>query len=639
MYGFGHVHLSGVGCSELGSVVLMPQTGKLRVGPEARKSPYRQEEGSPGYYRVLLEPDGISCEMTATAHAGMSRYRFASGMTGAHILLDASVSLNSRIMPVPGMVEAVSPVEVDGWTESGHFCGAVSQSERVYFAAFFSIPATRIRTWKDSVVTDARNVAGRGVGAVLDFGDHPGEVLVKVGISYVSIRNARQNVRQEQPGWDFEQVRERARTDWNTKLSRFQVWGGTPEETQVFYTALYHMLIHPGILSDVNGDYPVMNHDRVANNRVVRDHVFSLWDTYRGLQPFLCLFYPRKAREIVTTLLGMYQESGWLPKWELAGHDAYVMVGDPAPVVLAESYLNGITDFDLRLAYQAMKHNANDTIANPIRRYLGTYLVHGYVPSHVRGSVSMTLEYGVSDAAVSRIAGVLGKQDDEREFRKRAHYYRNLYDSASGFLRPRHADGSWFAPFDPNRFKGNGFIEGTAWNYLFAPSYDFDGLSRMLGGDMQAARRLDSLFKGGHYAAYNEPDIAFPYLLGRYPGQFSEVGRIVTRIGQKNYRNAPSGIPGNDDCGALSAWYVFSALGFYPANPLSGDYGPGIPVFDSIRVTPDPYYGGHTLTILKKSVPGQTDTLVKYNGNQVSSISHQDIENGGTLEFCLPGRD
>lgn len=641
LYGFGHVHLSGVGCSELGSVVVMPGLGAIPAGLEPGKSAYGSEVASPGYYHTVLEPSGIVCEMTSTTRSGLSRYTFPQGTGDAHILIDASFSLNSRIMPARGEIHIVNDSEVAGWTQTGHFCGAADQKERVCFVALFSRPALSSGTWKGDIKSGSPDAVGRGVGAFLDFGsDSARIVLVKVGISYVSIEDARENLMAEQPGWDFEGISREAKADWNKVLSRFEVKGGTADERVQFYTGLYHMLIHPSVFSDVNGSYTAMNSGKVLKAKgYLRYDVFSLWDTYRALHPFLTMFYPGREHDMTESILHMYRESGWLPKWELAGHDARVMVGDPAGIMLAETYINGLHDFDLPLAYEAMKHNADDTTGNRVRRLLGAYLKYHYVPSNIRGSVSMTLEYGVSDYAISKVAGILGFKAEQERFLSRSQYYQNLYDTATGFLRPRNSEGSWYLPFDPDKFKGTGFIEGSAWNYLFAAAYDLKGLSHLMGGDSVVVARLRSVFDRHRYAAYNEPDIAYPYLFGYYPGAAREVGDRVTEILRKNYRNAPGGIPGNDDCGALSAWYVFSALGFYPADPLSGNYVPGRPVFDTVTIHLDQqYYPGKMLKIITRRLPWlpSRDGVVKFNGEKIDLISHLDIENGGILEFDLP---
>jgi predicted alpha-1,2-mannosidase len=645
LYGFGHVHLSGVGCSDLGNVVLMPSAGALSCAPEHYRSRYGLQKASPGYYQVTLEPSGIRAAMTATTRSGISSYVFPAGCDSAHILLDASVTENSRMMPAEGHVKILSSHEVEGWTLSGHFCGAPLQTQKVYFVAVFSSDAQRAGTWKGGRITDARRQTGRGVGAWMRFsGRRRKRVYVKVGISYVSIAGARLNLRTEQPGWDFAGVRKKAAAAWNRVLSRISVRGGSHAEKVIFYTALYHMLIHPSVFSDVNGDYLEMGHHRVGHAAgYTRYDVYSLWDTYRDEHPFLTLFYPGRARDMVRSLLEMYRESGWLPKWELAGNDTHVMVGDPAPVILAETYANGMRRFDTALAYRAMRHGASVVTGNPLRRHLAAYLTHHYIPADVRGSVSMTLEYGISDAATAYMAGVTGRPAEQAVFAERARYYRNLYDTTTGFLRPRKADGSWLKPFRPAKFKGTGFIEGSAWNYLFSVPQDEKGLAALMGGERPFIAKLERTFTSGRFALYNEPDIAYPYLFTFFAGQAWRTSRAVRKAMAANYTTGPGGLPGNDDCGALSAWYVFSAMGFYPADPLSGNFRLGSPVFRRITVRLDSsYYPGRTFQIrarhaCRSHIYFRHATL---NGRRLARpvISHDDIEKGGVLELDMRRR-
>jgi predicted alpha-1,2-mannosidase len=368
--------------------------------------------------------------------------------------------------------------------------------------------------------------------------------------------------------------------------------------------------------------------------------VYSLWDTYRNEHIFLTLFYPEKEHDMIESLLAMYKENHWLPKWELAGEDAHIMVGDPAPNVFTETYLNGIHNFDVSLAYEAMKHNAIDTVNNPIRPALKEYLSHHYVPSGFRGSVSMTLEYNMADYSIAKLAKILNNEKDYKIFSARSQYYKNLYDSTTGFLRPRNEDGNWYQPFDPDEFKGTGFIEGTAWNYLFSISYDPMGLSKLMGGNSIYVKRLQQAFDGNKVVLYNEPDIAYPYLFTYFKGEDWRTQKAVREGMNGNYNTSPGGLPGNDDCGALSAWYVFSAMGFYPANPLSGNFRFGSPVFSKVILHLNPkYYKGKTFTIKADNAPNDNLFIksVKLNNAPYhkSYITHNDIENGGTIDFTM----
>lgn len=640
LYGFGHVQLSGVGCSDLGNIVLMPTVGDIKTKPEAYKSAYSNEQATAGYYSTVLQAGNIMAEMTATTHTGISKYTFPAGTENANILIDASITQNKLYMPAPGHVKIVANDEVEGWTESGHFCGAPNQVQKVYFVAKLSQKADKKGTWNGDSLSTITQQSGKSVGAYLCFNAKQGlTVYVKVGISYVSMENARLNLNAEQQGFNFDAVRTKAKNLWNEALSRVEVEGGTKAQRVMFYTGLYHMLIHPGVFNDTNGDYLTMGHKKVANAKgSTRYHVYSLWDSYRNEHIFLTLFYPDKQHDMVTSLLGMYKEDGWLPKWEIAGNDAHIMVGDPAPNVLAETYINGIHNFDVQLAYQAMKHNATDTVNNPIRRNLKTYLAHRYVPASFKGSVSETLEYNVSDNSIAQMAKILGYDKDYQLFTERSHYYKNLYDPATGFLRPKNADGTWLQPFNPDEFKATGFIEGTAWNYLFVPSYDVKGLARLMGGEQTYVKRLQQAFDERKFVLYNEPDITYPYLFSYFKDEAKLIPKAVRDGMIENYNITPGGLPGNDDCGALSAWYVFSAMGFYPADPVSGNFSLGSPVFKKITIHLDQkYYKGKTFVINADGTSDQNIYLKskKLNGAQyqLPYISHSDIQNGGTLDL------
>lgn len=649
LYGFGHVQLSGVGCSDLGNVVLMPTVGVIHTTPKTYRSKYGKQKASPGYYETVLKPSGIVAQMTATTHAGISKYTFPAS-DSANILIDASVTENESMMPALGHVKVVSNDEVVGWTKSGHFCGAPYQTQKVYFVAKFSQNAASDGTWIDKKVTKSKEQWGRGTGAYMRFVTHKNEnIYVKVGISYVSIANARLNLKAEQPGWDFTGVRDEARALWNHYLSRIQVQGGTKTQKTIFYTALYHMLIHPSNFTDVNGDYLTMGHMGIAKAKNYTHYdVYSLWDTYRDEHDFLTLFYPNQQHDMVKSILAMYKESGWLPKWELAGSETYVMVGDPAAIVLAETYQNGIHNFNIKLAYDAMKHDATDTIHNPIRPGLKQYETRHYIPTHTKGvwgSLSTTLEYGLADYSDAIMARILDHEKDYRRFMKRTEYYKNLWDPEDGFLRPRKADGTWYTPFNPNTHKMNttGFVEGNAWNYLFFVPEHIRGLAKLMGGDNVFINKLREAMRDYKYVLYNEPDIAFPYLFTYFKGKSWLTQKYVRAYMKENYTSGPGGLPGNDDCGVLSAWYVFSALGLYPANPISGKFRLGSPIFSKVTIHLDQnYYKGKTLVI--KSLHASNKDIyvrsIKLNGQSYhkSFITHNQIENGGTIEFDMSRR-
>ena len=448
--GFSQNHMSGVGCSgDLGNILLMPTVGAVGTTETAYRSGYSDEAASPGYYRVTLTKGGIGAEMSATTRATIARFTFPERDGDANILVDVSHGLTpSR----DGLVRIVSPTEVEGYNDTGGFCGS-DLAYRVYFVARFSKPAVTIGTWQGTTTGAETTRTGADVGAYFRFDTAAGErVEVRLGLSYVGIAGARANLTTEIPASaTFDKVRAAALAQWNKDLGRVDVTGGTPQQRRIFYTALYHALLHPSVNSDVDGSYPGMNGAGVRKAvGYTHYHLFSLWDTYRSLHPLLTLLYPRRQRDMVRTMVAMAQEGGWLPKWEMVARERLGMVGDPAAIVIADTYLKGITAFDVEAAYAAMRKSATVTDAsNPVRPCLAPYLSLGYLPQDTcpsRGSVSVTQEYAYADHAISQLAARLGKLADRDEFTRRSVTYRQLFDPGTAFLRPRRANGALLSP-------------------------------------------------------------------------------------------------------------------------------------------------------------------------------------------------
>ncbi len=604
IYGFGHVHLSGTGCPDLGSVVLMPTTGNVESDPEKWESGYDLEKATPGYYSVHLKTYDIQAEMTATTHAGLSQYFFPARKGDANILLDLGRRLTTDPVTLKSpsfesYVKIVSKNEAEGYAESGDFCSPYAGNKQTtYFVIQFSKHAVRTGTWRGDSASDDREQKGKGIGAFFRFstaGQEP--IMARVGISYVSIENARLNLKTEITGWDFETLRASASKAWDDALSRLQVTGGTGDQKTIFYTALYHALIHPSVFSDVNNEYQEMGHKGVETAKdYTRYHVYSLWDTYRNLHPLLGLFYPERDLDMTKTLVEMAKESGWLPKWELGGNETSVMVGCPAVPVILDTYRQGLKDFDVDSAYEAMVKSLNPK-DNKTYGGLKSLLQYGYIPKdddsgdYLWGSVSTSLEYSYDFWCLAQMAKDLKKKDDYEKYIHLSGVYRNFYDPSTGFLRAKNRDGSFMTPFNPLATccdqswpdnGGPGYVEGSAWQYLFFVPHDMDGLKMLLGGDQMFVDRLKECFEGGHYDATNEPDIAWPYLFDYVPKEAWRSQQEVREIMDKYYKNTPDGIPGNDDCGVMSAWYVFSAIGFYPVCPGSNTYQIGSPLFQQV---------------------------------------------------------
>jgi len=492
-------------------------------------------------------------------------------------------------------------------------------------------------------------------------GDH---ITVHVGISYVSTANAWLNLEREIGLRSFESICREAAAEWESSLGRIAVQGGSSEDSVKFYTALYHTLIHPSDISDANGDYPLMGHKGVGNALGRgRYSVFSLWDTYRTVHPLLTLVYPERQSAIIKSMLDIYRESGWLPKWELAANETYMMVGDPASVVIADSYIKGIRDFDAALAYEAMNKPSiatTDSAAPPIRAGYHDFLRYRYIPFDqdttkewwVWGPVSTTLEYCFDDWAVSQMAKALGRGEEAALFERRSQYYRNLYDSSTQLIRPKLSNGNWLQPFNQFATEGSGswsgsggpgYVEGNAWHHTWFVPHDIAGLASLFGGDAACAKKLAECFTNGQFTVNNEPDIAYPYLFTQLRDEEHRTAPLVENIMKTQFGTGPGGLPGNDDAGTISAWYVFSALGFYPACPASDIYQAGIPLFDRAVIKLDTtYYPADQCSIertgTRQNNPFIEQILLNEKTKLSFQISHHDLVCGGKVLFQLGRR-
>ena len=662
--GFSHVNLSGVGCPDLGSIILMPTSGELAFNAAKYGSEYSEEMAKPGYYSNYLNRYDVKAEVTSTRRTGLSRFTFPAGK--ANILLNLGLGLTNE---TGASIRLVSPTEVEGFKTIGTFCYHPEDVRPVYFVMKLSHAATRHGVWKKMPEYQGAEanwvqynnafkpydsyyhpMAGEEIGAYFQYESIEEQTVeVKIGISYVSIDNARANLEAEQSGFDFEQTRQKNYEAWNDLLGRISIKSDDSDAKTIFYTGVYHTLLHPNIINDVNGDYPLMGQYGVGNTRRNRYSVFSLWDTYRNVHPFLSLVYPELQSDMVNTMVDMYKESGWLPKWELAGMETGVMVGDPASPVIADTYLRGIKDFDVMSAYEAMK-KASDTPEkeNTLRPGIDRYNTLGYVAedtsNHWDGGVSTSLEYYISDWNLSQLAKALGKKDDYQRYLGKSMGYKNLLDPVTGMLRPRFADGAWLTPFNPEAGKNFepviGYVEGNAWQYRFYVPHDISGLIRLLGGQRKFNQQLDLLFSTDNYDMANEPDITYPYLYNYVKGQEWKSQRKVRELIEKHYHNHPAGIPGNDDTGALSTWLTFSMLGIYPTCPGDMDYAIVSPYFDEVVIELNKkYYPGGQLTI--KANRPQSGAIyidkITFDGQKVHSsfIDHSKLVKGGVLEFTL----
>ena len=634
--GFSHVNLSGVGCPELGTIITMPTSGELSTDYLLYGSEYTGETAQPGYYALKLSKYDILAEVASTMRSSIERYTYRKGK--AHVIVNLGQGLTNES---GGFIRKVSDTEIEGMRLCGGFCYHSQAVFPQYFVIRVNKSPKEAGFWKKQpnmtaeaawdehagkykVYTDyAREMAGDDLGYRFTYDAEDGEqICVQMGVSFVSCENARQNLEAEQPACNFNQVRAESHRQWEEALERVKVSGGSEEQKEIFYTALYHALLHPNVLNDVNGEYPLMQGGKYAAQngievvnpgigKVAKGHnrytVFSLWDTSRNLHQLLTLAYPEKQIDMVRSMVDMYKEWGWMPKWELYGRETFTMEGDPAIPVIADTYLKGLTDFDIQAAYKACLKSANTPGKdNKIRPDVDPYIAKGYIPLGYfaqdfsgDNSVSHALEYYVADNALALLSDKLAQeakssaqkaeyQKYAKEFRKRSKGWRHYYSKESGTLRPLNSDGTFLAPFNPKDgadFSNTpGFHEGSAWNYTFYVPHDIEGLAKAMGGDKAFVAKLQKVFDEGLYDPANEPDIAYPFLFSRFKGEEHRTAQTVAALLKKYYTTRPDGIPGNDDTGVMSAWAVFSMIGMYPDCPGEPQYTLFSPVFDSVEI-------------------------------------------------------
>ena len=660
--GFAHGALSGVGCPELGAIITMATVGDIMPHIFEHGSTYVDEKAEPGYYATTYDKYGVRAEATASERASIERYTFTKGGE-ANILINMGTALSNES---GAMLRRVSDSEVEGMRLLGTFCYTNQAVFPVYFVARISHKAESTGYWKlqpemtgieaqwsgDSgeyklYRNYAREIMGDDIGIYFSLGDvAPGEVVeVKVGISYTSIENARKNLEAEVARRSFDEVRAEAHNIWNEALGKIRVEGGSDDDRTIFYTGLYHALLHPNILSDVNGEYPAMESGVTG---LAEDYnrytVFSLWDTYRNVHQLLTLVYPDVQTDMIRSMVAMSKEWGWLPRWELYGRETFTMEGDPAIPVIVDSYLKGLRDFDVEAAYQAMKRSATTPgKSNTMRPDIDPYIERGYIPVGMfaqdmsgDNSVSHALEYYVADNALARMAREMGDKKFAEELERRASGWRHYYSKADGAMRPIGDDGEYIGEFDPtagaNFSNTVGFHEGSSWNYTFFVPHDVEGLIKHMGGSKVFTKKLWSVFENGYYDPTNEPDIAYPYLFSRVKGEEWRTQQLVKQLLDENYSTTPDGLPGNDDTGTMSAWAVFSMMGLYPDCPGEPYYTLTTPRFERVEIDTD--HG--TLTITSE---GEGDYIsgVVLGGKQVNKyrISHDELIKSKELKIIL----
>lgn len=649
--GFQHTHLSGTGIGDLGDISLMPTTGPVKVRKGSIKNmqsgyvslfSHHDETVRPGYYAVKLKRYQIGVKLTATERVGFHEYTFPKS-NEAHILIDLQEGIGWD-RPVETSIQQVNETTLTGY----RFSTGWAKDQRIFFAAVFSKPIKNFSVYDSVMAKTGTALTGKKVKGVFNFVTSEGEkVLVKVGISPVSIENAMMNIRAEIPGWNFNQVVAAADQAWEKQLQKVQVKTANESQKKVFYTALYHTMIAPSIFNDHNGDYCGTDKKVHAKAAFTNLTTFSLWDTYRALNPLYTLIQPEKISDIINSMLAIYQQQGKLPVWHLMGNETNTMVGYSAVPVVADAYLKGFKGFDADLAFEAVKASAmdNDRGIKYVKKL-------GYIPADSSvESVAMGLEYSIDDSGIAAMAKKMGRTDDYQYFSKRAQNYRNYFDPKTHFMRARLNQNQFRTPFSPfeSRHAVGDYTEGNAWQYTWLVPQDVKGLIALQGGDQAFTRKLDSLFiaKGsmgkesspdisgliGQYAHGNEPSHHITYLYA-YAGQPWKTAEKVRFIMDNFYTDKPDGIIGNEDVGQMSAWYVLSALGFYQVNPTSGVYVFGSPLFNEATVK---LAQGKMLHIVAKNNSAKNMYIqnASFNGIKYtrSYITYQDLVQGGDLVF------
>lgn len=647
IWGFTQTHLNGTGCMDLGDVLVMPVTGKRQRQWNEYRSGFSKEteKATPGYYSVTLDEPDVTAELTATTHTALHRYTFHKA-DSASLLIDLQHGPAWRDEQYHSQVSFCETNWENDSTLTGHVINKVWVNQVYYFAMKFNRPVIA-----SSELPMAATEKGKRIIATFDMKPED-QLLMKVALSTTGVEGAKANLTAELNGWDFEGVRQTAKNEWNSYLSRIDVEGTTDEKTN-FYTSFYHALIQPNEISDIDGKY------RNAKDEIVQAtgdkfySTFSTWDTYRAAHPFYTLMVPERVDGFVNSLVDQCETIGYLPIWGLWGGETFTMIANHSVPIIAEAYAKGFRGFDAERAFNAIKQT--QTVSHPLKSNWENYTKYGYFPTDLTEaeSVSSTLESVYDDYAAADMAKRMGKEEEAAYFAKRADYYKNLFDPSTKFMRPKKADGTWKSPFNPSQVGhsesiGGDYTEGNAWQYTWHVQHDVPGLIALFGGEEAFLQKLDSVFTVklettqadvtgliGQYAHGNEPShhVAYLYTLAGRPERTQE---LIRQIFDTQYLPKPNGLCGNDDCGQMSAWYMFSAMGFYPVNPVSGEYVFGAPQFPKFTLH---MADGKTFTILAEGLSEEHKYIdsITLNGKPYTKnyITHEDILKGGTLVYKM----
>jgi predicted alpha-1,2-mannosidase len=652
--GFTHTHLSGTGIGDLCDILVMPATKKIswsEVDNEPKNRPFltkfshKNERAEPGFYEVMLE-NGIRAELTATMHTGIHRYSFPKGLLRS-IVVDLGYALNWD-KPTKTGFSHISPSLITGYRYSTGW----AKNQKIYFAISFSEPVLEHNIWSQHW-KDGEIETRKGSKLQLIFADsqqsHP--IVLKVGISAANEEGALAAIKEVEND-HFDVLKVKAQELWKFQGFNIQVDTKSEELKTQFYTALYRTQLAPILFEDALGNYMGADGEIHQAKNFQRFDIFSLWDTFRAANPLLTILHPDKINDIINSFLSHYKEYGLLPVWSLRGNETNTMTGYHAVPIIVDAYKKGFRGFDVALAYEAcLKSAAQDIRGSKLLRE------YGYIPHDKEGqSVTKTLEYAFDDWCIAQFALELGKTEDYQYFMKRANNYKKLFNPQTGFMQAKLSDGSWKKDFDPflsdHNWEVAEYTEGNAWQHSWFVPHDIAGLIKLHGGNKKFVNKLDSLFsvdskvKGdnvsidisgliGQYAHGNEPShhIAYLYTMA---GQPWKTQKMVRDILLSQYNDQPNGLCGNEDCGQMSAWYVFSAMGFYPVNPADGNYYIGSPLFDksSIKISENKFF---TVSAENNSSENKYIQQAFLNGRVLNKpfITHKDITNGGTLTLIM----
>jgi len=644
--GFSHTHLTGTGAGDLYDILVMPTNSRFNSRIKANNfKPFssfshEKEEASPGYYKVDLLDFGIKAELTTTSRTGIHKYTFPKDSL-SQINIDLGYALNWD-SPTDTYIQVIDSTTIQGYRKSTGW----AKDQRIYFEIQLSKPFKSYQIYKNDTVV-ASPIHGKNTRIILNYQTSEGEeIILKTGLSTANIDGAHKSLAFEASHFDFNEYKEQADSIWERELQKIEIETNDVDKKEIFYTMMYQSMLAPTLLSDHNGNYKGANDTVMKAEGFERYDTFSLWDTYRAAHPLYTIMHPERVSDMVNSMLAHYKETNLLPVWSMQGNETNMMIGYHAVPVIVDAYFKGIEDFDSELAYEACKVSAMDN-----GRQIDVYKTLGYIPvdeHHENWSVSKTLEYAYDDWCISQFAKALNKTDDYNYFLDRSENWRNVYDSQSTFMRPKLKDGTFVKEFIPKDYSPY-FCESNAWQYFWSVPQNIEGLIAEVGGKEPFEKKLDTMFSLkplpedklpifstgmiGQYAHGNEPSHHVAYLYNAIDKPW-KTQELVREILETQYKNTPNGHCGNEDCGQMSSWYIYSSLGFYPVNPAQGVYSFGSPIFDKATLNLE---NENQFIIITKnnSIENKYIQSIILNDELIDRnyITHKEIIKGGTLIF------